>query len=137
MRKMDSSEILHQYSESKFFSFFFDRKKYFQKTKKYFSENEKFLFKDFEFSSIKKNYNDFLIFQNCRFFDFSKFSIFQTKFSPRNVFIFCSDFFCWKAMGISFPTHLIRASESQFNTVGTVLKKTQLISGFFWKPPHM
>ena len=32
-------------------------------------------------------------------------------------------FIFWKAMGISFPTHLIRASESQFNTMGTVLKK--------------
>ena len=50
-------------------------------------------FKDFEFSSIKFFYNDFLIFQNFRFFDFSKFSIFQTNFLHEKKIFFVRIFF--------------------------------------------
>ena len=66
-----------------------------------------------------------------RFFKIFDFSIFQTKFSPRKKYILCSDFFCWKAMGISFPTHLTRASGSQFHKLPSVLKKNTTDSDFF------
>ena len=43
-----------------------------------------------------------------------------------------SDFF-WKAMGISFPTHLIRASESQFKGVLPIPdSKVWIRSGMSW-----
>ena len=101
--------------------FFSIEKNIFKKRKKQFLKMTN-SFKDFEFSSIKFFYNYFLIFQNFRFFDFSKFSIFQTKFSPRKNFIFCSDFFCWKAMGISFPTHLARGDFIKNDHFSAVLK---------------
>ena len=85
---------------NRFFSqlFFSIEKNIFKKWKKQFLKMKN-SFKDFEFSSIKIFYNDFLIFQNFRFFDFSKFSIFQTKFSPRKKNIFCSDFFLLESYG--------------------------------------
>ena len=78
-------------------------------------------FKGFDFLSMKFFYNDFPIF---RFF--RKIVFFKPNFLHEKKYFFCSDFFSWKAMGISFPTHLARASKDRHS-----FEKKQLISGFF------